>query len=60
MGLIACRHHWSNYMGDRQYGWLNLRPVRDMVIKLDAFTTRYDIDGVIISPLETLLYHCRS
>jgi predicted Abi (CAAX) family protease len=55
-GLIACRHHWSNYMGDRQYGWLNLRPVRDMVIKLDAFTTRYDIDGVIISPLETLLY----
>jgi predicted Abi (CAAX) family protease len=55
-GLVACCHHWSNYMGDRQYGWLNLRPVRDMVIKLDAFTTRYDIDGVIISPLETLMY----
>lgn len=55
-GLIACRHHWSNYMGDRQYGWLNLRPVRDTVIKLDAFTTRYDIDGVVISPLEKLSY----
>jgi predicted Abi (CAAX) family protease len=55
-GLIACRHHWSSYMGDRQYGWLNLRPVRDVVIKLDAFTTRYDLDGVIVSPLESLLY----
>jgi predicted Abi (CAAX) family protease len=55
-GLIACRHHWSNYMGNRQYGWLNLRPVRDIAIKLDAFTTRYNIDGVIISPLEKLLY----
>jgi predicted Abi (CAAX) family protease len=55
-GLIACRHHWSNYMGDRQYGWLNLRPVRDVAIKLDAVTTRYDIDGVILSPLENLLY----
>ena len=43
-------------MGDRQYGWLNLRPVRDLAIKLDAFTTRYDIDGVILSPLDTLLY----
>jgi predicted Abi (CAAX) family protease len=43
-------------MGDRQYGWLNLRPVRDVAIKLDAVTTRYDIDGVILSPLENLLY----
>jgi predicted Abi (CAAX) family protease len=55
-GLIACRHHWSSYMGDRQYGWLNLRPVRDVAIKLEAFTTRYDLDGVLISPLESLLY----
>lgn len=55
-GIISCRHHWSSYMGDRQYGWLNLRPVRDIVIKLDAFTTRYDIDGVVIAPLESLMY----
>jgi len=53
-GLIACRHHWSNYMGDRQFGWLNLRPVRDAVIKLDAFTNRYDIDGDVVCPLELL------
>lgn len=55
-GLIACRHHWSSYMGDRQYGCLNLRPVRDVVIKLDAFTSRYDIDGVAVSPLDRLLH----
>jgi predicted Abi (CAAX) family protease len=55
-GLISCRHHWSNYMGDRQYGLLNLRPVRDIVIKLEAFTTDYDLDGVVIDPLERLLY----
>ncbi len=55
-GLIACRHHWSNYMGDRQFGWLNLRPVRDVMIKLDAFTMSYTIDGVTFHPLERLLH----
>jgi predicted Abi (CAAX) family protease len=54
-GLIACRHHWSNYMGDRQYGWLGLRPVRDIVIKLDAFTGTYDLDGELRSPLDGLI-----
>ncbi len=39
-------------MGDRQYGWLGLRPVRDIVIKLDAFTGIYDLDGEPRSPLD--------
>lgn len=54
-GLIACRHHWSHYMGDRQYGWLNLRPVRDVLIKLNALTSDYVIDGVKKSLLDGLI-----
>lgn len=54
-GLISCRHHWSHYMGDRQYGWLNLRPVRDVVIKLNALTGDYEMDGVRTSPLDALI-----
>ncbi|MBV8884906.1 MAG: hypothetical protein JO235_13055 [Chroococcidiopsidaceae cyanobacterium CP_BM_RX_35] len=54
-GLISCRHHWSHYMGDRQYGWLNLRPVRDVVIKLNALTGDYEIDGVKTSPVDALI-----
>jgi predicted Abi (CAAX) family protease len=55
-GLIACRHHWSHYMGDRQYGWLNLRPVRDIVIKLNGLTCDYVIDGVKKSFLDELIH----
>jgi predicted Abi (CAAX) family protease len=55
-GLIACRHHWSHYMGDRQYGWLNLRPVRDIVIKLPALTGDYEIAGVKQPPLDALIH----
>ncbi len=54
-GLISCRHHWSHYMGDRQFGWLNIRPVRDVVIKLNALTSDYEIDGVRTSALNTLI-----
>jgi predicted Abi (CAAX) family protease len=43
-------------MGDCQYGCLKLRPVRDVVLKLDAFTHCYDIDGVTFHPLERLLH----
>lgn len=55
-GLISCRHHWSHYMGDRQYGWLNLRPVRDLVIKLNALTRDYEIDGQKTSFLNELIH----
>jgi len=54
-GLIACRHHWSNYLGDRQFGWAGIRPVADLLIKLDSFTGDYDMDGVRRSPLNALI-----
>ncbi|HTL89965.1 MAG TPA: CAAX protease [Leptolyngbya sp.] len=57
-GLIAGSLHWSRYMGDRQYGWLGLRPVCDTLIELDAFTGEYETaDGFKRSPLDLLIYH---
>lgn len=55
-GLIAGSLHWSRYMGDRQYGWLGLRPVADTLIELDAFTGEYETeDGSKRSPLDSLI-----
>lgn len=39
-GLTSGALHWSRYMGDRQYGWLGTRPVRDVLIRLPCFTGR--------------------
>ncbi len=40
-GLIAGTHHWSRYTGDRQFGWLGTRPIQDLLIKLDCFTSDF-------------------
>ncbi|MEO0409761.1 MAG: CAAX protease, partial [Cyanobacteria bacterium P01_A01_bin.135] len=44
-GLISGALHWSRYMGDRQFGWAGTRPVCDLLVKLDSFTGRYDVDA---------------
>jgi predicted Abi (CAAX) family protease len=55
-GLIAGSLHWSRYIGDRQFGWLGLRPVADTLIEFDAFTGDYEIeDGSKLSPLDNLI-----
>ncbi|MBF2001009.1 MAG: CAAX protease [Synechococcales cyanobacterium M58_A2018_015] len=54
-GLVAGVLHWSRYLGDRQFGWMGTRPVCDILIKLDAFTDYYDINGSRRSPLDTML-----
>jgi predicted Abi (CAAX) family protease len=41
-GLIAGTLHWSRYAGDRQFGWVGVRPIQDVIIKLDAFTDEFD------------------
>ncbi|MGB3493172.1 MAG: hypothetical protein WBA57_10615 [Elainellaceae cyanobacterium] len=61
-GLIAGSLHWSRYMGDRQFGWLGVRPVCDLVIKLDSFTGTYEVDGkgedrLARSPLSTMMVY---
>ncbi|MBV8887915.1 MAG: hypothetical protein JO235_28505, partial [Chroococcidiopsidaceae cyanobacterium CP_BM_RX_35] len=53
-GIIAGTLHWSRYMGDRQFGWLGIRPTSDILIKLDAFTEDYDVMGVQRSALTDL------
>ncbi len=45
-GLTAGALHWSRYMGDRQYGWLGTRPVRDVLVRLPCFTGRHDRPGI--------------
>ncbi|MFB2877605.1 CAAX protease [Floridanema aerugineum] len=54
-GIIAGTLHWSRYMGDRQFGWAGLRPVCDLLIKLDSFTGFYNLDGIQVSPLIQML-----
>lgn len=53
-GIIAGNAHWSNYMGDLQRGWLGMRPVVDVLVKLEAVTQLYNFNGAILSPLQSL------
>ncbi len=54
-GLTAGTLHWSRYLGDRQFGWAGTRPTCDLMIKLDAFTGNYDLNGQQVSPLNAML-----
>jgi len=40
-GIVSGTHDWSSFMGDMQRGWLGLRPISDVLVKLDAFTTPF-------------------
>ncbi|MEO6836651.1 MAG: CAAX protease [Candidatus Tumulicola sp.] len=44
-GLIAGALDWSRYLGDRQFGWAGVRPVCDAILRDDAFTGGFDIEG---------------
>jgi predicted Abi (CAAX) family protease len=54
-GLTSGTIHWSRYMGDRQRGWAGTRPTCDILIKLDAFTKDYRVNGEPRNPLNTML-----
>ncbi|MBF2026243.1 MAG: CAAX protease, partial [Oscillatoriales cyanobacterium C42_A2020_001] len=54
-GLISGTLHWSRYMGDRQFGWLGIRPTCDILIKLNDFTDDYRVDSKLVSPLSLML-----
>jgi predicted Abi (CAAX) family protease len=53
-GLIAGTLSWTRYVGDRQFGWLGMRPVCDILIKIDALTEDYDVDEIKRTPLGVL------
>lgn len=55
-GLIAGSLHWSRYMGDRNWGWLGLRPVCDIIIELDEFTGVYETNRGPHSPLNRVVH----
>jgi predicted Abi (CAAX) family protease len=54
-GLTAGALHYSRYTGDRQYGWLGVRPVQDILIKLDAITNPFTVGGRQASALEQIV-----
>ncbi|MFV9505031.1 MAG: hypothetical protein AB4911_10760 [Oscillochloridaceae bacterium umkhey_bin13] len=54
-GLTAGAHHYSHYSGDRQYGWAGIRPIQDLIIKLDGITGSYTIFGQPISALDQIV-----
>ncbi|GAB1540230.1 hypothetical protein NUACC21_28990 [Scytonema sp. NUACC21] len=53
--LIAGTLSWNQYMGNRQLGWLGIRPTCDILIKFDALTDDYDTDEIKRSPLEVFV-----
>lgn len=54
-GVIAGTLAWQRFLGDRQFGWLGVRPVCDLVIQYDPFTNPFDFGGVQASALDGLV-----
>ncbi|MGL5832577.1 MAG: hypothetical protein ACRC1Z_05000, partial [Waterburya sp.] len=54
-GIIAASLDWTNFIGDRQFGWLGSRPITDIIVKLDVFE-EYNFDGLRRFPLNALAY----
>jgi predicted Abi (CAAX) family protease len=53
-GLIAGSLHWSRYMGDRQFGWVGVRPTCDILIKFEPFTGYFQFETFRASPLNLM------
>ena len=54
-GIIAGSLDWTNFVGDRQFGWLGSRPITDIIVKLDVLE-EYNFDGLLRFPLNALAY----
>ncbi|MFQ3663837.1 MAG: hypothetical protein SNJ69_15795 [Chloroflexaceae bacterium] len=53
-GLIAGALHYSRYSGDRQFGWAGIRPIQDLLVKIDALSGAFSIFGVEVTALEQI------
>ncbi|MDI9549952.1 MAG: hypothetical protein QM346_20350 [Chloroflexota bacterium] len=53
-GLVAGAMDWSRYMGDRQFGWAGLRPVCDILVRLEGLNDLYPVDGRLYSVLDAI------
>lgn len=54
-GIIAGSLDWTNFIGDRQFGWLGSRPITDIIVKLDLLE-EYNFGGLRRFPLNALAY----
>lgn len=54
-GIVSGTHDWSSYTGDMSRGWLGIRPLSDIVVKLDSFVEPFKFGDVNISLFRELL-----
>jgi predicted Abi (CAAX) family protease len=54
-GLQAGAHHYSRYSGDRQFGWAGVRPIQDMLIKIDGLTSAFSVWGRSVCALDGII-----
>ena len=54
-GIVSGTHDWSSYTGDMSRGWLGIRPISDVVVKLDSFVEPFEFGDVNISLFRQLL-----
>ena len=54
-GLTAGAMHYSRYSGDRQRGWAGVRPIQDIIIKLDAISGHFEVFGERVSALDQIV-----
>ncbi len=54
-GLTAGAIHYSRYSGDRQFGWAGVRPIQDLLVKLDCLTEPFSIWGRPFSALDSII-----
>jgi predicted Abi (CAAX) family protease len=59
-GLVPGNLHWTRYMGDRQWGFLGLRPVADILLRLNCFTDDYKVYDRQYSVLDMLAWTLES
>ncbi len=53
--VLSGTHDWAGYTGDMQRGWLGIRPISDVVVKLDSLITPFQFGETRISLFEELL-----
>lgn len=53
-GVVTGAMDYSRYTGDRQFGWGGMRPVCDVLIKLDELNDSYEIDGQPYSVMDAI------
>ncbi len=54
-GVLSGTQDWTSYTGDMSRGWLGIRPISDVVVKLDSFVEPFEFGDVNISLFRELL-----